>query len=158
MIQRGSGIGIKRRQRGLSAVEMAITTPVLVLLMLGVLDFGRVMYAAMTTTNAARAGAGYGAQRNATSGDYNTIRQLARDDATNLPVDAYNAEHVDVTTRQFCRCRNTSGEVNCFNHGCLEVPELYVEVTAVRDFHTVVQYPLIPDGIQISRTATIRVQ
>ena len=79
-------------------------------------------------------------------------------DATNLSIDAYNMEHVAVTPRRFCRCVGGSGEVNCVNHGCAEAPEVYVEVTAVRDFHTVVPYPLIPNSVQLSRTAIIRVR
>lgn len=158
MIQRRLVTGSKRRQRGAVAVEMAIVTPVLVLLMLGVLDFGRVMYAAMTVTNAARAGAGYGAQTGGTAVDYDGIRAASLADATNLPGDAYNTDHVAVTPRRFCRCVGMPGEVNCIAHGCTGAPEVYVESTAVRDFHTLVPYPGIPNSVQLSRTAIIRVQ
>ncbi len=47
---------------GQSIAELAITLPVLLLLLLGMLDLGRVFFAYMTTVNAAREGARYGAQ------------------------------------------------------------------------------------------------
>jgi Flp pilus assembly protein TadG len=46
-----------RAERGQDAVEFAIMLPLLLLVMLGVADFGRVMYSAITITNAAREGA-----------------------------------------------------------------------------------------------------
>ena len=158
MIQRLLKVRSKRGQRGITTVEMVVATPLLVLLMLGAVDFGRVMYAGMTAANAARAGAGYGAQTDGTAAHYDGMISSALGDATNLSIDAYNLEHVVVTPRRFCRCVGGSGEVDCINHGCAEAPEVYVEVTAVRDFHTVVPYPLIPNSLQLSRTAIIRVR
>jgi Flp pilus assembly protein TadG len=45
------------RERGAAAVEMALVLPVLVLLVLGIIDFGRVFNAQQTLTYAARSGA-----------------------------------------------------------------------------------------------------
>ena len=158
MIRRKLREGSKRRQRGITSVEMLIVIPLLVLLMLGAVDFGRVMYAGMTTTGAARAGAGWGKQTNGTAGSVNGIAIAVLADAINLPVDAYNTEHVNVTSRRVCRCvGGQPNEVDCVDTGC-GPPEVYVEVTAVRDFRTLIPYPLIPDSVQISRTATMRVQ
>lgn len=46
---------------GQGLVEFTLTLPLLVLIMVGVLDLGRLYFAAMTVTNAAREGARYGA-------------------------------------------------------------------------------------------------
>lgn len=46
---------------GQGLVEFALTLPLLILIMVGVLDLGRLAFAAMTVTNAAREGARYGA-------------------------------------------------------------------------------------------------
>lgn len=46
---------------GQGLVEFALTLPILILILLGVLDLGRVYFATMTVTNAAREGARYGA-------------------------------------------------------------------------------------------------
>jgi hypothetical protein len=47
-------------RRGAVAIEMAFIMPVLMLLILGSIDFGRFMYTWIAVTNAARAGAGIG--------------------------------------------------------------------------------------------------
>ncbi|MEV1287636.1 TadE family protein [Micromonospora sp. NPDC049679] len=45
------------RDRGAAAVEMALVTPLLLLLLFGIIDFGRMMHAQITLTEAAREGA-----------------------------------------------------------------------------------------------------
>ena len=51
----------KHRARGQSLVELALTLPVLLLFLVGVLDLGRVYFSYMTLVNASREGARYGA-------------------------------------------------------------------------------------------------
>jgi Flp pilus assembly protein TadG len=48
------------RQRGQAAVELALTLPLLLLIVLGIVDFGRVFIAADTLTHATREAARYG--------------------------------------------------------------------------------------------------
>lgn len=146
-----------KHQKGAIFAEFTIIAPVLLLLFFTVVDFGRVMHASITVTNAARAGAGYGAQSPGTSINSTGIQQASLADATNLPVDSKNANHVDVTSRRFCRCNDSTSEVSCASHGCPAAPQIFVEVTTQREFQTLVSYPLIPDSISLSRTATIRV-
>src|SRR5688572_27017420 len=60
----------KRHPRSISGsaiVELAVVGPLLVLMVLGVADFGRVLYTSIILSHAARAGAQYGAQTNATT-------------------------------------------------------------------------------------------
>ena len=52
----------KRSLAGQSLAEFAITLPVLLLLLLGVLDLGRLFFAYIAVNNAAREGARYGAE------------------------------------------------------------------------------------------------
>lgn len=47
---------MKREERGAVAVEMALLMPILVLLLLGIMEFGRAYNAQVTLTNAAREG------------------------------------------------------------------------------------------------------
>lgn len=49
-----------REQSGQSLVELAIILPVLILILVGIMDLGRVFYAQIVITNAAREGARYG--------------------------------------------------------------------------------------------------
>jgi Flp pilus assembly protein TadG len=50
-------IRTRRRDRGATAVEMAIVLPVLLMIVFGVIDFGRMYNAQVTLTEAAREGA-----------------------------------------------------------------------------------------------------
>jgi Flp pilus assembly protein TadG len=50
-----------RNERGAAMVEMAIALPVLIMLFLGMIDFGRAVFLYNNLTNAAREGARYGA-------------------------------------------------------------------------------------------------
>ncbi|MEP7293818.1 MAG: TadE/TadG family type IV pilus assembly protein, partial [Chloroflexota bacterium] len=58
-----------RRRTGQTLAEFAITLPILLLLLFGIIEFGRIFQAWVTLQNAARAGARY-----ATTGIYNTAR------------------------------------------------------------------------------------
>ncbi len=50
-------IGRKARDRGATAVEFALVLPLLLLLVFGIIDFGRALNAQITLTQAAREGA-----------------------------------------------------------------------------------------------------
>ena len=52
--------GRRARERGQELAEFAIVVPLLLLIVFGVLDLGRVFFAAITIANAAREGARYG--------------------------------------------------------------------------------------------------
>ncbi len=69
-----------KRERGQSLVELAIMLPILLIILLGVVDFGRVFYAYVTITNASREGARYGSLHSgAPIGDIrNQVRQEAQ--------------------------------------------------------------------------------
>jgi len=49
-----------KRSEGQSLAELALTLPILLIILLGVVDFGRVFYDYVTITNASREGARYG--------------------------------------------------------------------------------------------------
>lgn len=148
----------RARNNGLALVESAITLPLLLLLLIVIMDFGRIMYSGIISSNSARAGAGYGAQTTLVAVDHNGMNNAALADATDLPVDASNPEHVEATSRHFCLCPGGSTEVNCTANTCGAAPEVYVEVTTDRVFGTLVEYPGIPNSTQLQQIATIRVQ
>jgi len=55
-------LALPKLERGQSAVEFALLLPVLMLILFGVVDLGRVFFAAITIANAARAGVRYATQ------------------------------------------------------------------------------------------------
>ena len=148
----------KTSQQGTASVEAAIVLPAMLLLFLIIMDFGRVMHESINTTNAARSAAGYAAQSTTLSADISGINNAAIIDASGMKTDKYNASPVVVSSRRFCRCSGSSSEVSCQNNSCAAVTEVYAQVTATRDFHTLVPYPLIPSTIKLTRSATIRAQ
>jgi Flp pilus assembly protein TadG len=54
------GLGIVRREEGAALVEFAVVLPLLVLLLLGMMEFGLLLYNQHVITNASREGARYG--------------------------------------------------------------------------------------------------
>lgn len=59
---RAEGKRDRGRRRGQSVVELALAMPVMLLLMLGTIDIGRVFFDYVQLRNAVREGAGYGAR------------------------------------------------------------------------------------------------
>jgi hypothetical protein len=65
-----------RKRRGVAAVEFAVILPLLLLLLVGIWELGRIIHVQQTVNNAARDGARLGAQANivSTTGSYTQIR------------------------------------------------------------------------------------
>jgi Flp pilus assembly protein TadG len=70
-------------QSGQSLLEVALLTPFLLLLMLGVIEIGRFAYIGILVDNAARAGAAYAAQSAGQSADGADIETAAKSDFQN---------------------------------------------------------------------------
>lgn len=149
-----------KQQQGITVIESVIALPLLVFFMLIVLDFSRVMFVSITTTNAARAATGYGAQSTNFTTDVNGIENMALLEAQNLAIDDLNAQSVAINSRRFCRCVEDGFEsdTSCTANSCAGQLAVYIEVTASRNFQTLVNYPSIPNSIEINSTATMKVQ
>jgi|SRR5688572_7860217 len=147
--------GRRRRLRcegGSAVVELALVTPILVALLLGALDFGRVFHHALAVTGAAHAGAQWGSLSLANSQNFTQVKAIAEAHAPGLGVTA--------TATSICRCGNGTATPNpqACNSGCTGTLRVYSSVTATRTFTTVVDYPGVPRTIAISRTAQMRAQ
>lgn len=148
---------------GQGLVEMVILLPLLLILLLGIIDFCRVFYAAIAVTQAARAGAQYGAQSTAKAADFTGIQNAATNGAPNLgPTPIV----VLPTPPRYCLCPGaTSPDFTC--SPCPTpgtAPNVYVTVTAQYTFNTfapyVPVYPFVglPNTVDLRRTAIMRVQ
>jgi Flp pilus assembly protein TadG len=83
-------------QRGQSAVELALSIPLLIVLLLAAVEFGQIFYTQTCVTNAARAGA----QNITTAGGTAAgIEQAALADAPNI-------SGLPATASHFCQCAN----------------------------------------------------
>lgn len=138
-------------QRGLSIVELGLAMPLMMVVMLGTVDLGRGMVAALCVTGAATAGAQYGAR---TTGATTDVLGMAAAAKASAPGSA-----IDATARSFCECPGNVPD-DCLNSNCPDdySPELYVEVTASTTFQTMFPWPGIPAVLPIRRTVVKRVQ
>ncbi|BCV23450.1 TadE/TadG family type IV pilus assembly protein [Gelria sp. Kuro-4] len=66
-----------KSQRGQSLVELALTLPVIILVLFGILEFGRISYSYIVITHAAREGARAGAVGKTDAEIVATIRETA---------------------------------------------------------------------------------
>jgi Flp pilus assembly protein TadG len=98
--------------RGAALVEMALTAPVLMLVMVGSAELGRIAYYAIEVQNAARAGAAYGALNVANAfGSSSNIEQAAQNDAPNLTLTFPTAP------TQECVCETETTGTPSYNPG-----------------------------------------
>jgi Flp pilus assembly protein TadG len=139
-----------RNYEAAAVLEMAVVLPVLVLIAIGVAEFGRIYFAAIRVANAATAGAEFGSQNSGTA-DSTYIRQVAQNDAGDPTL--------LVSTSRVCRCPDSETEVSC-SSTCTGYgnPQFYVQVTASTTFSFLLRYPGLPASLPVTKTATFRVQ
>jgi len=149
---RNQAMRARKSNRGNAAVELALTAPLLLLLLVGAADFGRVFYHAVTLANAAATGAFYGAQNNVLSGHFQDAEQVAKNDAKDLGT-------ITAQGGRFCDCPNGT-KVDCVTGSCPSygAPRVYVSVKTSESFSPLVKYPAIPNPVTVGRTAYMRVQ
>jgi Flp pilus assembly protein TadG len=155
--------GILRSQSGQSLVEVALLTPVLLALLIGGIELGRYAYIAILIGNAARAGAGYGAQSLVQSVDTTGIKAAADND---FQSNGQNVSKLTVTSSTSCGCDNggTTTSAVCTTTANASAGTcaaghwvVTVSVTASGTFNSLFSYPGIPTSIALSKTSTMRV-
>jgi Flp pilus assembly protein TadG len=133
-----------------AVMELVIVIPFLVLLAIGVTEYGRVYFTAIKVASAAAAGAQYGAQNSGTT-DSTFVNQAARADAGDPAI--------AVSSSRNCRCPDSETTVSCgttcTGYGS---PQFFVSVTASKSMPLLFRYPGLPAVIPVSRTITVRVQ
>jgi Flp pilus assembly protein TadG len=126
-------------------VEFAIVLPFLALLLIGLIDFGRYMYAGIVVANAARAGVQYGAQNLQKAADTTGMKNAAIADAGTLP-------NVSPSPTAYCLVGGSSG--SCGAAGA--VP--YVKVVTTGTYTPLIHYPGLPASLTVSGSAIMRVE
>src|SRR3984885_15780075 len=94
------------RERGQSLVELAFVVPLLLLLLIGIIEIGRFAFYSIVVSNAARAGAQYGAQSLATAADTAGIATAAKNDGQ-------GGTGLTVTSSQLCGCSGATLSGSC---------------------------------------------
>src|SRR5277367_3888446 len=93
-----------REDRGQAFVELALVLPIFILLMIGAVEVGRLAYASIEVSNAARAGAAYGAQTGTTASDFTNIQLAATEDAPDVT-------SLSATPSLSCSCESSAGAI-----------------------------------------------
>ena len=156
-----------RSQSGQSMVELALLTPLLLLMVIGTVEMGRYGYLSILLGNAARAGASYGAQNLALSVDTTGIYNAAYNDFYNNGNSTQNTSNFSATSTVTCGC-DSSGTVSpdtnaaCFATGAGTCASgtwaVTVHVTVQAKFTSLFSYPGIPNSLTVTNTAVMRVQ
>lgn len=148
------------RARGQSILEFALLLPMLLLLLVGAIDIGRYAYNAIMVSNAAHAGAAYGAQNRFTAADLSGITVAVCQDFA-----AQATCNLTVTKGYVCQCdsNGTIGSaINCTTGTCPttdvpgEIESLWVTVKGT--FSPLFNFPGFTQSITLKKTATLRIE
>ena len=157
-------LSLRRRAAGESGnalVELAVCLPLLVLTLVGTVDFARVFYMSIELTNAARAGAQYGAFSPGHSGSATNMESTATA-AVNIP-------GVTAAAARLCQCADDAGTFSATTpvNDCTSAVTtvctggthrvMTVTVTTTKTFTTLANFIGIPSTLNLTRSATLRV-
>jgi Flp pilus assembly protein TadG len=145
--------GIRAILEGDSAqnlLEFALVAPVVLLLLVGAVEIGRLAYLGMLVKNAARAGVQYGAQNLATAADDSGMQNAALNDGQNITGLTAVASH-------FCTCADGSSS-SCAAGDCSASHRLvYVQVNTTGQFQPLIRCPGLPSSYTLNGQAVMRV-
>jgi Flp pilus assembly protein TadG len=145
----------RHAQRGTAMVELAVTLPMLAMLMIGLIEVGRYTYYAIMAAHAARAAVQYGAQNLITAADTTGMKNAALADGQNL-------SQWTITPIHSCATNGTTSPCPQSNATSVSPSLVYfVQVTVTGTFKPLMGYPGLPghgtSGVPITATATMRV-
>ena len=162
-----------RDNRGAALVELALTTPLFLLLMMGSLEIGRVAYYAVEVENAARAGASFGAVNVQNANTTASVQQAAKNDAPDV------SNLIVVSPGQVCVCETittatnspafnpTSGTISCTNtaitsctansSSSLQNVISYITVSTSANIDPLIHVPGLPDTYNLTGYSAIRI-
>jgi Flp pilus assembly protein TadG len=154
--------GHLQEDKGQAFVELALVLPIFILLLVGAAEIGRLAYASIEVSNAARAGVAYAAQNHTTAQDSTNIQTAASSDAPNITT-------LTATPTYSCSCESTTGGMTAPGSctgistaaGSCPSPSrivLYVQVTTSAPVNTLFNYPGIPSSITLRGFANMRVE
>jgi hypothetical protein len=154
--------GHLQEDKGQAFVELALVLPIFILLLVGAAEIGRLAYASIEVSNAARAGVAYAAQNHTTAQDATNIQLAATSDAPNLTT-------ITATPTYSCSCESTAGVFTAPGDcsgistaaGSCPSPSrivLYVQVTTSAPMNTMFHYPGIPNSITLRGFASMRAE
>jgi Flp pilus assembly protein TadG len=152
---------------GSAFVELALVLPIFSLLIVGAAEFGRLAYASIEVSNAARAGVSFGAQNHADASNSSEMAAVAALDASNISGMTANAGPcicpASSATASVPACSTTffSGTPGSNSFTCPSTDTStteYVQVDTQATVSTLFHYPGLPTSYTLSGTATMTVE
>jgi Flp pilus assembly protein TadG len=149
---------------GQALVELALVLPMFILLIVGGAEVGRLAYADIEISNAARAGVAYAMQSHAYAADNAGIAAAAKQDAPNIP-----GLVVDNPAILTCYCETSAGVTTAFTSCAKDVANTttcpspsviveYVQVNTSATIDTAFHFPGIPNTLTLRGKAVMRVE
>jgi len=169
-----SCIAQSRTQHGATLVELALTLPLVMILLLVVIDFGRAYYLSIEIENAARAAVQYGAQSTATMVDSAGIVAAATNEAKDISTSTSCGSDQSAGSACWsnggspitnpapyygCECSNaTSGNSGSNCPVCTSPAQAtyYVSVNTQANYKTLVPWPGLPATFTLTGQAKMR--
>ncbi len=136
---------------GQALIEFAFIVTVMVLLALGVVDFGLAIQQGMLVQEAATAGALYGSLDN-----YNASQPSFSQYAGTVA--GVGAPGLTTTVTSYCICTLGGAVIFCTNSCSGDKPQMYVQSTATSSFASMFPYKFLPSSFNLSSTVVIQVQ
>jgi len=151
-----------REDKGQAFVELALVLPIFILLLVGAVEVGRLAYASIEVSNAARAGVAYAAQSHTTAQDTANIKTAATNDAPEIT-------SLTAATSYSCSCESSTGTITAFSScsntvtnltTCLSPSRIVVDVqvTTTAQVNTIFHFPGIPSTVTLNGYATTRTE
>ena len=140
-------------EKGSAFVEMALFTPVLLVMLVGAVDFARIFSADIALANAAEVGALYGARSVSASSDTAGMQSAAANDGKDLT-------SMTAVATNYCACGSSGPAQTCpaLNCSVSSPAHRYVKVQTTYTFRALSPIPGIPASVPMTRTVVMRVQ
>jgi Flp pilus assembly protein TadG len=140
--------GFRTVRRGIVTIEFALVSPLLLLMLAGVLDYGMYLRTAACVADAARSGAEFGSLSTANAANLARMQSTALSSSPGL-------SGLTATASQSCQCAGSAASCSSSCGGKLT---MYVRVTAKATAPLVFRYSGLPFSGVVSYTTSIRVQ
>jgi Flp pilus assembly protein TadG len=124
---------INRPRRGIATVELVVLLPLLALLVLIAVDWGRIFYCAIVVDNCARNAAAY----------------------LNDPYATINSPYSSVTNAALADAPNLNPQPTLSTASGTDTNGTYVDCTVTYNFQTISNFPGIPRTTTITRTVRV---
>lgn len=132
-------------------MELAIAVPVLMMVTVGVAEYGHAYASSIKVSNAVKTAAQYGVQNAATTTDTSFINQAGRDDAGTAGLDT-------IKSAQFCKCPDGTTPSCTGTCGSFGAPEVFIRVRGRKTVRFLIKYPGFADSLIMIDTAVFRLQ